>query len=132
MNNIPNKVVFYDGDCGFCNRSVNYILKKEKKQEIHFAPIQGRFTKENFGDKIDTLNLETIYFSKNGILYNRSTAALLITKELKFPNSILILFYIVPKFIRDYFYNFIAKRRHRIAKGFCYIPSKEEKKRFLN
>jgi predicted DCC family thiol-disulfide oxidoreductase YuxK len=75
--------------------------------------------------------MDTIYFLKNGKLYNRSSAALQICRGLKGGYPLLFGFYILPKFLRDPFYNFIAKRRHKLRAGYCMMPLEEDRKYFL-
>ena len=56
-------IVFYDGDCGLCNRSVAFVLKHEKSPVIHFAAIQSEFTIEIFKkNNWETPDLSTVYF----------------------------------------------------------------------
>lgn len=125
-------IVFYDGDCGLCNRSVAFVLKHEKAQVIHFAAIQSEFTINIFKkNNWETPDLSTVYFYEKGTLNQKSTAALKIGRYLKAPRSWMIAFLIVPRFIRDGVYNFIAKRRKRISKGYCVMPKPGDKERFL-
>lgn len=132
MNQVFQKIIFYDGDCGLCNRSVTFVLDHEKSNEISFASIQSDFTKEFFNQQNwEQPDLSTVYFYDNGRLFRKSTAALKIGKYLKFPYSGMRLFLIVPRFIRDGVYNFIAKRRKRIAKGYCVLPKEGDLKRFI-
>jgi predicted DCC family thiol-disulfide oxidoreductase YuxK len=123
--------VLYDGDCGFCSRSVAFILKHEKSDLIHFAPLQSEFTKNLF-KKNDWAepNLSTFYFIQNGIKHERSAAAFEVVKYLKFPYSWLRVFRFIPRRITDWFYNQVAKRRQRISKGFCVLPTPEQRARF--
>jgi len=126
-------IVFYDGDCGLCNRSVAFILKHEKEQVIRFAAIQSNFTSELFNkNNWEMPDLSTVYFFENGKLNKKSTAALKIARYLKAPRSWMVLFFIVPRPIRDGVYNFIAKRRKQISKGFCVMPKPGDKERFLS
>lgn len=127
--NIDN-IVFYDGDCGFCNASVQFILKK-RKVDFYFCPLQSDFAEKCLKEHQIEINLETIYYKKKNRLYNRSSAALKICAGLKGGYPLLQFFWIIPKFLRDLVYNAIAKRRHRIKKGYCAIPKEEEKKFFL-
>ena len=91
------KIVFYDGDCGFCNRSVNFILKNDKTKTIQFAMLQSDYTKETFiKNGWESADLSTFYFYENEILYERSTAALRLTKYFKYPQRFLVVFYGVP------------------------------------
>jgi predicted DCC family thiol-disulfide oxidoreductase YuxK len=125
-------IVFYDGDCGLCNRSVAFILKHEKEQVIRFAAIQSDFTTELFKkNNWEAPDLSTVYFYENGKLNIKSTAALKIARYLKAPRSWMVVFFIIPRCIRDGVYNFIAKRRKRISKGYCVMPKPGDKERFL-
>ena len=126
-------VVFYDGDCGLCNRSVAFVLKHEKTQIIHFTALQSQFTRDFFKENgWETPDLSTVYFYDKGNLYQKSTAALKIGSYLKSPRSWMIVFFIVPRFIRDGVYNMIANRRKRIAKGYCVMPKPGDKERFIS
>ena len=126
-------IIFYDGECGLCNRSVAFVLKHEKEKTILFAAIQSEFTTQFFEKNgWNSPDLSTFYFYENGTLFTKSTAALKLSKHLKFPQSWLRGFFIVPRFIRDWVYDFIAARRRRISKGFCVLPTTEERKRFID
>ncbi|MEO9533117.1 MAG: DUF393 domain-containing protein [Crocinitomicaceae bacterium] len=123
-------LVFYDGDCGFCNSSVQFILKKRRK-DVYFVALQSDLGKKILNAHQIEIQLDTIYFKHKGKIYDRSSAALRICKSLKFPYLLGVCFLIVPKFIRDAIYNSIAKRRHKLNAGYCVIPSENEKKFFL-
>ncbi|WP_027420176.1 thiol-disulfide oxidoreductase DCC family protein [Crocinitomix catalasitica] len=125
-----NPVVFYDGECGFCNISVQFI-NKHKKQIFYFAALQSEFAKTSLDKHNLKINLDTIYFLKNNKVYDRSSAVLQICLGLKGAYPLLFSLYIVPKFIRDPFYNFVAKRRHKIQSKSCALPSLEERKYFI-
>lgn len=130
---IPDQIIFYDGDCGLCNRSVAYVLKHEKGKNIFFASIQSDFTKQLFQSKgWKTPDLSTVYFLENEKLFEKSTAALKVSKYLKAPKSWLIAFFIVPRFIRDAVYDFIAKRRKTIVNEYCVMPTPEDRVRFIS
>lgn len=125
-------IVFYDGECGFCNRSVQFILDHERNTTIHFCAIQSEtatrfFREHNFA----TPDLTTFYFWDGTQLFERSTAGLKLTKHLKIPYSWFRFFLFVPQFFRDGIYNWIAKRRHRLARHQCVLPSIEQRERFL-
>lgn len=130
---IPEQIIFYDGDCGLCNRSVAYVFKHEKDKAIFFASIQSDFTKQLFKSKgWKEPDLSTVYFLENGKLYQKSTAALKVCKYLKSPRSWMKAFFIVPRFIRDAVYDFIAKRRKRLVKEYCVMPTPEDRVRFVS
>ena len=126
-------IVFYDGDCGFCNRSVAFILKKDRTKRIEFAAIQSEFTKSLFRDNgWPQPDLSTFYFYEKGNKFEKSTGALKMAKYLKFPSVLLTFFWIVPRFIRDAVYDSIAKHRRNLSRDFCVMPSIEERKRFIS
>lgn len=126
-------IIFYDGDCGFCNKTVQFVLNHEKKSEIHFCALQSEFAidflKQHGITKID---LSTFYFWDTKKLYERSTAALKVLNYLRFPFTLGKIGWICPRFIRDAVYNMIAKRRARLAPSFCALPTPKQAVRFLS
>ena len=83
---------------------------------------------------IDTNKVDSIllYTPEKGITH-KSTAALKIALQLGFPNNLLSVFFIIPPFIRNWVYNYIAKNRYKWygKKESCMIPTKELKSKFL-
>ena len=126
-------IIFYDGDCGFCNKTVQFVLNHEKNPEIHFCALQSEFAdfflKESGVSEID---LSTFYFWDGKELNERSTAALKVLDYLRFPFNLGKIGWICPRFIRDRIYNQIAKRRMRLAPSFCALPTPEQALRFLS
>jgi predicted DCC family thiol-disulfide oxidoreductase YuxK len=127
------QIVFYDGDCGFCNRSVQFVLKYERKKEIFFSALQSDFAVQFFEEhQFSKPDLQTFYFYEKGGLLEKSRAAFALLKYMRYPIRLLVVFSLVPHVISDSVYDFIAKRRHKISKGFCVLPSPEERIRFLS
>lgn len=133
MVETQKKIVFYDGDCGLCNRSMTFILTHERDAELCFASLQSDFTKQLF-DKYQWKqpDLDTFYLFHNGNLLDRSDAALEVAKHLRTPYSWLRIFRFVPKSWRDATYNLIAANRKKVAFKKCMIPTSEQAKRFLD
>ena len=127
-------IIFFDGVCNLCNNSVQFIIKRDKKNKFKFASLQSSFAKNNLSKHIDVDKLESIVLLNEDKLYTKSTAALLIARELSSMWSMFYVFIIIPSFIRDWFYNIIAKNRYRIfgKKDSCMIPSPAFKERFLD
>ena len=129
-----HQVVLFDGVCNLCNSSVQFIIKNDKKGVFKFAPLQGTFGKGIINKhQIDTTQTDSIILlTKNGLKI-KSTAALYISKALKFPLNLLFVFIIVPVFIRDGVYNVVAKNRYKWfgKKEVCMIPTPELKNKFL-
>lgn len=132
MDSNKAKYVLYDGDCGFCNRSVAFILRNEKSPEIHFAAIQSAHTQELFEKNgWEQPDLNTFYFIQNDQKLERSVAAFEVLKYLKAPYSWFRIFRFIPTKVTNWAYDQVAKRRQRISKGFCVIPTPEQRTRFV-
>ncbi|PKR81624.1 hypothetical protein CW751_03620 [Brumimicrobium salinarum] len=124
-------IVFYDGDCGFCSSSVQLILK-QKKTDFYFIALQSDLAKKIMDIHDEVIEMNTLYLLKDGSLYQKSEAALQISKKLKGLYPILYFIgKIVPLFLRDWIYDQIAKRRYKIISKFCVLPSEQEKQFFL-
>lgn len=135
MNLSTNKsIILFDGVCNLCNSTVQFVLKHDKKERFLFASLQSDAAQEillHFKQDISTLS--SLKLIKNGKIYDKSTAALLIVKELNDLWSVLAIFLIIPKFLRDPLYNLIAKNRYKWfgKKEQCMVPHPSLKKRFL-
>jgi len=136
--NLPKnkKLILFDGVCNLCNASVQFIIKHDKKNVFLFAALQsdtGKYLIETYG--IDTNKTDSIllYSPKKNIDY-KSTAALKIAGHLQFPINIMRIFMIIPAFIRNWVYDYIAKNRYKWygKKEHCMIPTAELKRKFLN
>ncbi len=133
MEQIPERILFYDGDCGFCNRAVAFVLKRDASKTIYFASLQSEFTQELFAkNEWKALDLSTVYFYDQGVLYDKSTAALRVVRCFNWYRKAWLMLTILPKFMRDWGYDQIAKRRRKISKGYCVIPTPEQYQRFLS
>ena len=126
-------VVFYDGECGFCNKSVQFILKNASTKDVFFSSLQSDFSIKFFHDHhFPQPDLSTFYYFEEGSIYSKSTAVLKIVPKLKWYFQFLWIGYLIPRILRDKLYDAIAKRRNKLAPGFCAMPTAEERKRFLN
>ncbi|MDQ8202329.1 DCC1-like thiol-disulfide oxidoreductase family protein [Pelagicoccus sp. SDUM812003] len=127
------KIVFFDGVCGVCNKSVDLLLKLDEREQLRFAPIQGEAAKRYLSDECRE-NLDTISFFDGKTLTFRTTALLKIARTL---GGIWWVFYpliIIPVEWRDLAYDWFARRRYRYfgKKEACRIPTPEERSRFLD
>ena len=138
IENIPKDktLILFDGICNLCNSSVLYVIKNDTKNKFVFAPLQselGAYIINTFN--IDTSKTDSILLYKPHIkqVYAKSSAALQIAKSLSFPNNLATVFFIIPNFIRDWVYNYIAKNRYKWygKKEACMIPTPELKAKFI-
>ena len=130
------KLILFDGVCNLCNSSVQYIINHDKHDIFLFAPLQGETGQKIISYfNIDTSKTDSIilYSEEKGIDY-KSTAALKIASRIGFPQNLLSAFLIVPAFIRNWVYDFIARNRYKWygKKDECMIPTPDLKSKFLN
>jgi len=128
-------LILFDGVCNFCNSAINFVIKKDKKALIQFAPLQsekGRLYFRQYNLPAEE-EMKSFVFIEDDKVYTRSTAALRVCRHLKGLWPLLFGFIIVPKFIRDGIYNFIAKNRYKWfgVRDQCMIPTPEVRKRFV-
>lgn len=127
-------VILFDGVCNFCNGAVNFVIKRDEKALIQFAPLQsekGRMFSRQFGFSEE--DMKTFLFIEDGRVYTKSTAALRVCRYLGALWPLCYGFIIVPKFIRDGMYNWIAKNRYKWfgKKETCMMPTPEIRTRFI-
>lgn len=134
--NRAHGMIFFDGVCNLCNHSVQFVIKRDQHDYFRFAALQTEAAKA----QLTALNsvphqeeLNTIILLENGKVYDRSTAALRIARKLSGLWPLLYGFMIIPRFIRDFFYQLISKNRYRIwgKQESCMVPSAALKSKFL-
>ncbi|GAA3555444.1 thiol-disulfide oxidoreductase DCC family protein [Snuella lapsa] len=128
-------LILFDGICNLCNGAVQYIIKYDKKDVFLFAPLQSNIGKQIIKTHhIDTGKTDSILLFVPGKgISSKSTAALKIASQLGFPNNLMVVFFIVPAFIRNWAYDYIAKNRYRWygKKDACMVPTPELRSKFL-
>lgn len=127
-------IVLFDGVCNFCNDSVQFVIKRDKKAYFKFAALQSEIGKsllEKHGLPLDSM--DTIVLIENEKAYTYSTAPLRIVRKLSFAWPLLYIFILIPSFIRNPIYKFIGRNRYRWfgKKEHCMMPTPEIKSRFL-
>jgi predicted DCC family thiol-disulfide oxidoreductase YuxK len=132
---VTGPILFFDGLCNLCNRSVQFVLKHDKTGKFRFASLQGiagqdllKKTGLASGEHFDSFVL-----MDSGKLYTRSLAALRVLKGLGGAWSLLYAFRFIPAFIRDGLYDWIARNRYRWfgRREECWVPSAKWEARFL-
>lgn len=125
--------MLFDGVCNFCNRMVNFAIRNDPKAKLRFAPLQsatGQALKEQYGVSPDA---DTIVFIENGKSYTYARAAIRVCRYLRWPARMLYMFVVVPRFISQPVYKWIARNRYKWfgKKDTCMIPTPEVRSRFL-
>ena len=127
-------LVLYDGECGLCDRSVQFILKFDSAGLFRFATLQGatgaKYLKKA-GLPEDYVG-SVLLVDDQGV-HSHSTAALRIMRRLDAPARWMGIGRLVPRFLRDGVYNFIARHRFQWfgKSDACRLPSPDESARFL-
>lgn len=128
---MKDAIVFYDGDCGLCSFIVQFILKNERREKFMFCSLQSEFAIEFLRKNgYDARKLNTLYFLLDSHVYKKSSAAIQIVRFLKPKWWFLLTFWLIPWFIRDIFYDFIARIRKRVLPTVCSID-KRNSTRFI-
>lgn len=109
-------IVFFDGECNFCNFWVKQVLKNERKNNIYFSNLNNPFSKKTLDQfKVDIKNTDSIIVLYQDNIYTKSNAISLILKQLRFPFPFFsIILSLLPNFFKDFFYDLIAKYRLKV------------------
>jgi predicted DCC family thiol-disulfide oxidoreductase YuxK len=132
---VQKKIVLFDGVCNLCSTSVQFILKRDKKNQFLFGSLQGNYGQEVLKKyNMPQNEFNSFMLLEGDQLYTKSSGALRMLKHLGGGWKLLYAFIIVPKFIRDAVYNFISQNRYRWfgKKEACWLPRPEWKKKFLD
>ena len=126
-------VVLFDGICNYCNSCVNFAIRNDKQARLRFAALQsasGQQLKEKYGV---VPAVDSVILIDNNRAYTYSDAAIRITKYLRWPAKALYALIILPPFIRQPIYKWIARNRYKWfgKKDACMVPSAEIRDRFL-
>ncbi|UCE93245.1 MAG: DUF393 domain-containing protein [Flavobacteriaceae bacterium] len=129
-----NPVIFFDGICNLCNRSVKFILKNESKPHYIFASLQSDAAKNILLHyNIKNIEPDSILLLTNDKVYEKSEAVLEICKNLNRPWNMFTVFKYLPISFRDAIYQLVARYRYRWfgKKDSCTMELNEYKDRFL-
>ena len=130
---MSKQIVFYDGECGLCEHSVQWLLRRDKLRKLCFAPLGGSTAQEHLAALSFPPDLDSLIFWDEGQVCWYSDAPLRAVSYLPARWSWLRLGLVFPKSIRDWVYRLIARHRLRIfgAATNCRLPSPEESQQLL-
>ena len=137
----PNPIVLYDGVCGLCNRSVQFILKRDKRDRFRFATLQSEFARDLLqkhgitAEKMESVCLVVDHGLPTEQIQVSSTASIAIARELgAFWRFMVSLLAVLPLTLRDWGYNLIARYRYRIFGKYdtCPLPDPRNRHKFLD
>jgi predicted DCC family thiol-disulfide oxidoreductase YuxK len=127
-------IILFDGVCNFCCASVQFIIARDPQGYFQFASQQSDLGQAMLAAAHLPATLETFVLVEGSTVSTRSTAALKVTSRLTQPWPLCAVFWLVPRFLRDVVYRWIAKNRYRWfgQKETCWLPTPEIRARFLS
>jgi len=136
VNNFKGKsIILFDGICNLCNSSVNFIIRNDKKEHFLFASLQSDAAKDILLQyQVKKIKFDSILLIENGEIFEKSRAALRISRNLDGAYRFIYFLKIIPRFITDSIYHIVARNRYKWfgKKEFCMMPSSQVKNRFLS
>lgn len=127
------KIAYFDGHCNLCNSLVDFLIRRDRRRRLKFAPLQGetaraRLPRELVGD------LGTMVYQDDARLAVRSTAVVYTLAALGGAWTVARVLLLIPAFLRDPLYLFVARHRYRWfgRRETCRLPSVEERAQFLS
>ncbi len=105
-------IIFYDGECGLCQRSIRLLARLDRSHKLNFAPLNGK-TYLQLGLRPSAL--DTVIFYKNKSVFKKSDAIIEALCGLSSCYFFVRFFKLIPKFLRDTAYDFVARNRHHIS-----------------
>ncbi|TVP44749.1 MAG: DUF393 domain-containing protein [Mongoliibacter sp.] len=127
-------IVMFDGVCNLCNDAVDFIIVRDKNDKFKFGALQDDKSKDILkGYKVKEDYLDSIILIRGDQIFYKSRAALEIAKNLSGLWPVTYAFIIIPAFVRDPIYDWIARNRYKWfgKRETCRFPSEEERAKFL-
>jgi predicted DCC family thiol-disulfide oxidoreductase YuxK len=127
-------LVIFDGVCNLCNASVNFIIRRDKRNLFRFTALQSDMGKRIMrGIKVPADFSGSVIYVEHGRVYFKSSAVLKILLALGGGYSLWYVLIVIPVFIRDFFYDIVAKYRYGwFGKStVCRVPDEDQKGRFV-
>ena len=138
VSSMPHKdlialnLVLYDGDCGLCNRSVQFILKHEKPGSTwYFVPQNSRKGQAILTERVHEPIEDTLYVVEDKVLYKKSQALFRLAKTLRFPYNLIQCGQVFPRLFTDMLYDVVARNRKRIVLKSCAVHHTNDQHRFI-
>lgn len=111
---VEQDLILFDGICNLCNGWVDFVGRRDPKKRYGFVALQSKAGKKLLEDRgLPVETLKGLYLIRSGRIHHKSGAVLRILAGLNGLWPLTFAFWIVPVFIRDFVYDFIAARRYR-------------------
>lgn len=133
---IPDgRIVLFDAECVLCSANASFILSHDRRNEFYLASMQGEVGAQLFRRHgLDPKDPTTILVIEGPKVRRDSDAVLSIYEGLGFPWRFAAIFRVIPRFLRDPIYRFVARNRYRIfgKRESCWVPPEHQRSRVLS
>lgn len=128
----PDKLIVFDSECILCSRFIRKILTRDQKGIFYFSTFQGLPSNMD-KQAIEYQFKDSISYYRDGQWQQKSNAVLCIFRDLHSRLHWSQILWIVPKFLRDYFYDLVAKNRYKWfgKSNTCIVPTLAQQKQFI-
>lgn len=127
-------ILLFDGVCNLCNQSVQWVLKHDQKAQFRFVSLQSETSQRLLKQyNLNSNTLDSVVLIHHNKAYIRSDVPLETARLLGGFWQLTYIFKLVPSFLRDRVYQFIAANRYRWfgKEESCWLPAPKWKNRFL-
>ena len=132
--NAASSVILFDGVCNLCNAGVQFVVARDPAGHFQFAPLQSTTAARLIASSGVRALPDSIVLVEDGRVWTQSTAALRIARRLRFPWPAAYAMIVVPRPMRDWIYNLVARNRYRWfgKREACMVPTPALRARFLD
>lgn len=128
------KILFFDGYCSLCNSLIEWLIRRDTKNVLQFASLQGETAKTHLPSFLrNTEDVDTVIYLREGKIHDRSAAILWVLQDLGGLWKITVAFFLIPSFLRNIVYRWVARNRYRWfpKRETCRVPTAQEKQKIL-
>ena len=134
MDDLPPRIVLYDGVCGLCHRTVKLLLRLDRRRAFRFAPLQGETAARLKALHAEIpADLDSVVYVEEGRVHLRSRAFVMAARHLPYPWKLGYALRFIPARLADVLYNLVARVRYRVFGKYdeCRLPSAEDRQCLL-
>lgn len=130
---VEHPIIFFDGVCGLCNRTVDFVIARDRNRRFRFAPLQGETAQRVLGMTPQQPLNSMALFDRDGIHHRTDAVSRMLCGLGGVWSFLGWSLRLVPRPVRNWGYNVIARNRYRWfgRKESCRLPAPEERALFL-
>jgi predicted DCC family thiol-disulfide oxidoreductase YuxK len=127
-------ILVYDGSCGFCSRSVQFMLRHEQRHDLLFVTRDSELG-QRLRRASGLESVQSMLWIEGGQVFAKSGAVIKAAAYLgAWWSRLAVLGSFCPSFILNRVYEFIAENRRKLSSNaaVCLTPHPEQRNRFLS